>query len=115
MRQAGVLAAAGLVALEKMVDRLSEDHIRARRLAEGFANIPGVVLHMGMPDTNMVFLALDGSLPVDAAQMSARLARQDIRIGVVGTRQFRMVTHYWIDDKAIETVIRNFGQAVHSD
>jgi threonine aldolase len=115
MRQAGVLAAAGLLALENMVDRLGEDHIRARRLAEGLANIPGVVLYMGMPSTNMVFLALDESLPVDAAQVSARLARQDIRVGEVGTRQFRLVTHYWIDDKAIETVIRNFGPAVHSD
>jgi threonine aldolase len=57
MRQAGVLAAAGIIALEKMRDRLAEDHARARRLAECLANLPDLVLDPGTPQTNMIFLS----------------------------------------------------------
>ena len=55
MRQAGILAAAGIVALETMVERLADDHRRARMLAEGLKEIPGIVLDPGTPYTNMVF------------------------------------------------------------
>lgn len=108
MRQAGVLAAAGIVALETMVDRLVEDHKRARRLAEGLGRIPGVVLDPGTPQTNMVFLNLSESLPVDARQVSERLRPMGIRVHPSGARRFRLVVHYWIDDAGVDMTIDGF-------
>jgi threonine aldolase len=114
MRQAGVLAAAGIVALEKMADRVGEDHLRARHLAEGLADIPGVVLDVGMPETNMVFFSLDETSVLNAGQIATRLATQGIRVGAVGERRFRLVTHYWITDQAVEKVILAFRDAIVS-
>lgn len=112
MRQAGVLAAAGIVALEQMVDRLGEDHVRAKRLAEKLAELPGLRLEMGTPYTNMIFLGLDPSLPLEAEQVAAQLAREGIKVGVVGQRQFRLVTHCWVDDSALERVPPAFKKAL---
>jgi threonine aldolase len=110
MRQAGILAAAGLVALETMVERLGEDHERARCLAEGLAAIPGVILEPGTPHTNMVFLKLDGKFPLDAPQTAARLKGLGVLAGDTGPRSFRLVTHYWIDDQAVKKAIQAFHQ-----
>jgi threonine aldolase len=63
MRQVGVIAAAGIVALEKMTERLEEDHQRAKTLAEGLSSLKGITFPMGMPTTNMVFIELVKSLP----------------------------------------------------
>lgn len=109
MRQAGVLAAAGLIALEEMTQRLGEDHARARRLAQGLAALPGVSLYLGEPQTNMVFLALEEGLPLNAAQVAERLAQKGIKVGVVGPRHFRLVTHYWVDDLAVERTLQAFA------
>jgi threonine aldolase len=108
MRQAGILAAAGLIALETMIDRLAEDHTRARCLSEGLVAIPGLILDLGTPYTNMIFLRLAGDFPLDARETAARLAALDVRVGVTGARNFRLVTHYWIDDQAVEKAIRAF-------
>ena len=108
MRQAGVLAAAGIVALEKMVDRLAEDHRRAQILAEGLANISGLRLDHPIPATNMVFVSLVDSVPYSAAQIAERLRNDGVKVGVVGERRFRLVTHYWIDDQKVERAIRAF-------
>lgn len=108
MRQAGILAAAGIVALETMIDRLAEDHRRARMLAEGLVRLPGISLPMGMPATNMVFISLDESLPIDAPAFAARLANYGVRVGVVGVRQFRLVTHYWIGDAEVAQTLEAF-------
>lgn len=108
MRQAGILAAAGIVALETMIDRLAEDHRRARMLAEGLVRLPGISLPMGMPATNMVFISLDESLPIDAPAFAARLADYGVRVGVVGVRQFRLVTHYWIGDAEVAQTLEAF-------
>lgn len=108
MRQAGVLAAAGIVALETMVDRLVEDHKRARRLAEGLGRIPGIILDPGTPQTNMVFLNLSESFPVDARQVSERLRAAGIRVHPSGARRFRLVVHYWIDDSGVDMTIDGF-------
>ncbi len=113
MRQAGVLAAAGIVALEQMVDRLGEDHARARRLAQGLAAIPGLVLDPGTPATNMVFLSLAPEVPMDAAQAAQELARLGVRVGVVSKRRFRLVTHYWIDDRSVEMAVQAFKEVLH--
>ena len=103
MRQAGILAAAGIVALETIVPRMAEDHIRAKELASGLAAIPGVILDPGTPYTNMVYLTLHNEIPMDAKQVALRLKEMDILVGIVGARRFRLVTHYWIDSAAVAT------------
>ena len=108
MRQAGVLAAAGIVALETMVERLGEDHDRARRLAKGLAAIPGLVLAPGTPVTNMVFLSLDASVPFSTREVVEKLGARGVLVGVSGSRQFRLVTHYWVDDAGVERAVEAF-------
>ncbi len=109
MRQAGILAAAGIVALETMIDRLTEDHQRAKHLAQGLANIPELALDPGSPHTNMLFLNLTDAAPrITAKQVAERLAEHGVRVGIAGNRRFRLVTHYWIDDQAIETAVDAF-------
>lgn len=110
MRQAGVLAAAGIIAIEKMSLRLGEDHARARRLAEGMANIPGFHLDFGMPSTNMVFASVDESIKYSAREMAERLSADGIKVGVTGDRRFRLVTHYWINDAAVEKTLSAFAR-----
>jgi threonine aldolase len=112
MRQAGVLAAAGIVALETMVAPLAEDHRRARLLAERLAAIPGVVLDTGLPPTNMIFISLDERVRKDAAQVADDLNKVGIKVGTVGARRFRLVTHHWITDDAVERVPQAFARAV---
>jgi threonine aldolase len=112
MRQSGILAAAGIVALENMVERLGEDHERARQLARGLSEIPGINLEPNSPQTNMVFLSLDERLPLNAKMAASKLAEQKVHVGVIGERRFRLVTHYWIDDEAIADSIKAFETVV---
>jgi threonine aldolase len=112
MRQAGILAAAGIVALETMTGRLAEDHERARRLAAGLAEIPGVLLDPGSPHTNMIFFNLSAEVPLGTAQVTQQLLAHDILVVPSGSRRFRLVTHYWIDDQAVELAIASFQQAL---
>jgi threonine aldolase len=108
MRQAGVLAAAGIVALRTMVVRLSEDHARARALADGLRRIPGLVFEPGPPATNMVFFSLHPDVDLDAPTIAGQLEGRDILVGATGMRTFRLVTHYWIDDRGVEKAISAF-------
>jgi threonine aldolase len=112
MRQAGVLAAAGIVALEQMVDRLVEDHARARKLAENLAAVPGLCLDVGFPPTNMVFLSLGNGVSLTAEQVVERLARVGILVSAVSARRFRLVTHYWIGDDDVARVAPAFQRAL---
>jgi len=114
MRQAGILAAAGIVALEEMVERLPEDHTRAKRLAACLAEIPGLVLDPGTPSTNMIFLNLAESVGLSAADVAARLVERAIKVQVTGLRRFRLVIHYWIDDPAVERVAKAFSEILIS-
>jgi threonine aldolase len=114
MRQAGVLAAAGIVALEQNIDRLAEDHARARCLAQGLARIPGILLDANSPHTNMVFLSLSQEIPYPAEQVAEMLAERGVLVGVVGARRFRLVTHYWIDDRAVEQAIQAFADVLQT-
>lgn len=108
MRQVGVLAAAGIVALTSMVDRLVEDHHRARRLAEGLAELPGVILDPQRIRTNIVVfrlahpdLAGDKSLPPNARFVAA-MKEHGVLCGAFGKDEVRMVTHYHITDPDID-------------
>jgi threonine aldolase len=108
MRQAGVLAAAGVVALETMVSRLAEDHNRARRLAHALAAIPGIVVERIDPPTNMVFVGLADEVKVDAPQVVQRLLEYRVKVSAVSSRRFRLVTHYWVDDEGIDRTVQAF-------
>jgi threonine aldolase len=114
MRQAGILAAAGIIAIEKMSLRLGEDHAHARQLAEGLANIPGLSLDFGLPATNMVFTTLDPSIQKNAREISSILLKEGIRVGVVAERRFRMVTHYWITDEAVKKTLSAISHALRT-
>ena len=111
MRQAGIIAAAGIVALETMIDRLAEDHANARRLAEGLADIPGIALDPARVKTNIVFFDLQpGTLT--APQLAERVAREGVLIGVNAERRIRVVTHYGIERDDIDTALGVINRAM---
>lgn len=112
MRQGGILAAAGIIALETMIDCLAEDHARAKRLAQGLAEIPGIQLDPGTPYTNMIFLSLSDAVPFNAKEVASALEKSGVLVGAVGSRRFRLVTHYWIDDASAEQAVRTFSQVL---
>ena len=91
MRQAGVLAAAGLMALEAGPKRLHEDHSNARLLAEALTNIEGVEIDLDSVETNIVIFRLTGNLP--AADLTARLKQRGVLASAFGRNAIRMVTH----------------------
>jgi threonine aldolase len=111
MRQAGVLAAAGIMALEEMVDRLSEDHQHARLLADGLQEVPGIRLDKGSPNTNMVYLVVEPNGERTAKQVAARLRELGVLVGISGPNHFRLVCHYWIRDEDIPKIVSAFKVA----
>lgn len=112
MRQAGILAAAGMIALQKMRLRLEEDHARARRLAEGLEKVPGLELDPAKPATNMVYSKLVDDVPLSGEEVAGRLKEQGVLVGVTGERRFRLVTHYWIQDGDVDRVVQAFQKVL---
>lgn len=108
MRQAGILASAGIVALDKMVDKLKDDHDRAKKLAEGLSRNSNLILDEGTAKTNMVFVSIRENVDVSTQQISNLLEEQGILIGTVGRKHFRLVTHYGIIDEDIDQTIDAF-------
>ena len=113
MRQAGVLAAAGIVALEKMVDRLAEDHTNARRLVEGLADIPGYRVSPDRVQTNLVMIELEGA-DADYDAVGAALAAEGVKVSRMSARRFRAVTHYGIGREDIDAALSVFARAVRA-
>lgn len=112
MRQAGILAAAGIVALEKMTSRLGEDHQRAQMLADSLGKIRELSLDEGTPATNMIFMNIADDVTLSAEDVAKRLRRHNILVGVTGERRFRLVTHYWITDQYIPRVGNAFQEVL---
>lgn len=104
MRQAGILAAAGIVALETMVDRLAEDHHLARKLADNLRSFSNINIRENSPQTNMVFLDLIDDYPKSSAQIIQELKNNGILVGTSKNRGFRLVTHYGITKEDIDKV-----------
>lgn len=102
MRQAGVLAAAGIVALNNMIERLGDDHANARRFAEGLVDIKGMLVDLELVRTNMVYFGWDQDVLHDAAEASMLLKKRGVRLDPVGERSFRAVMHYWISPEMVE-------------
>jgi len=113
MRQAGVLAAAGIYALDHHVERLAHDHENAARLAAGLANIDGIRLETGAPDTNMVFLDI-ARTGITAAELVRKLLESNISIGIESEYALRAVTHLDVSSADISTFIDAVTRIVHT-
>ena len=113
MRQAGVLAAAGLVALDTMIERLADDHANARRLALGMANIPGLTVDPENIQTNIVIFEIDPSVG-SAAEVMQALAEAGVRVTPSRAQTLRMVTHRQVGsaevDEALSRVSKVMGE-----
>jgi threonine aldolase len=104
MRQAGIIAAAGIVALTEMVERLAEDHQTARELAGGLVDLPGMQLDLETVQTNLVFFGPQNP-PPEGPSFAQVLAREGVKIGDLGDGRFRAVTHYGISQEDIRKVL----------
>jgi threonine aldolase len=103
MRQAGVIAAAGIVALETMIDRLADDHVNAKRLAQGLSCIKGITLAQETVETNIVMFDL---LPkLSGFEFINGLAKKGVKVGSRGGNLFRAVTHRMVSTKDIDEAL----------
>lgn len=106
MRQAGILAAAAMYALDHHVARLADDHANARRLADGLSQLRGITLDPGLIQTNLIFFEVEQSvLGFDAAEFTRRLATHGFRMGPFDSRRVRAVTHLDTSAAAVEQVL----------
>lgn len=110
MRQAGIIAAAGIVALNSMVERLAEDHRNARALAEGLALIAGLNVRRAGRRTNMVFFELDGD-GGQASRFGAALGERGVLVSARGDGGFRAVTHYGIGRAEVNQAVAAAAEA----
>ena len=107
MRQAGVLAAAGLVALEKMTDRIIDDHKNARTLAAGISNINGIRINLERVKTNIIYFSLDHP-KVGGALLLEKMAGKNIHFFELGPSWFRLVTHAGVSKDDVDDVVGEF-------
>jgi len=111
MRQAGVIAAAGIKALEEMVDRLAKDHENARRLAEGIARISGLSIELAKVQTNIIYFELDEER-MTPKELVTELDKKEVKLLSVGARRLRAVTHYGISAGDIDLTIKALGEVM---
>ena len=114
MRQAGILAAAGLISLDRMVDRLAEDHVHARTLAEAVAAMPGLVVDLASVQTNIVIIRVDrGDRPRSTAaaeELVKGCAARKVKIHAMGPAAIRCVTHKDVDAEDIRRAVDAFRE-----
>jgi threonine aldolase len=108
MRQVGVLAAAGIVALDQMVDRLADDHTNARRLAEGLQALPGIRVDLERVQTNIVIFFVDR--PSGVQDLMTGCAARKVKIHGIGPTSIRCVTHKDVDGDDIERALQAFAE-----
>lgn len=113
MRQVGVIAAAGLISVEKMTTRLGDDHLHAKKLADALRQIEGVLLDDGSPFTNMIYFTLADSIKLNAPQTAEKMKEHGVLVDPDDWRRFRLVTHYWIDDTAVEQTVSAFKKVLN--
>ena len=109
MRQVGVLAAAGLISLEKMSTRLGQDHARAKSLFEGLKQVQGLKLDAS-PSSNMVYFDLLDEVKLSVDQIVDEMKKRGVLVDWAGPRRFRLVTHHWVDDASVEKTLKAFGE-----
>ena len=111
MRQAGIIAAAGITALDRMVDRLADDHSNARRLAEGIHRVEGLRIDLSEVQTNIIYFMLTGNR-ITGDQFIVALNRRNVKALQTGPGVFRMVTHHDIEEKDIDTALSAIREAM---
>jgi len=109
MRQAGILAACGIVSLTQMVDRLADDHARAKRLAESIGTLPGLSVDLSTVETNMVLVNTEAP----ATDWRAWLGEAGVLCFPVAAHRLRLVLHGDIDDDCVTRAIESFGEVSH--
>jgi threonine aldolase len=113
MRQVGVLAAAGLISLEEMTGRLGQDHARAKKLFEGLKPLKGLRFDAGTASTNMVYFNLADEVQSSVNQIFEEMKKRGVLVDYWATeRRIRLVTHYWIDDAAVEKTVKAFSEVL---
>ena len=110
MRQAGVIAAAGIVALQEMVNRLADDHANARRLAEGLSRIPGITVWPDRTQTNIVMFESPPDVSIN--EFIGQLDMRGIKFGYRGGLRFRAVTHRMVNEADIDEALERINQLV---
>ena len=113
MRQVGIVAAAGIISLEKMTRRLDQDHARAKKLADGLRQVNGLDVDAGSPLTNMVYLNLSANTSLHSSQVGEGMKKYGVLIDAENAQRFRLVTHYWIDDASVEKAISAFRDVLN--
>jgi threonine aldolase len=108
MRQAGIIAAAGIYALEHHVERLAEDHANARRLAEGLSKLPGLSIDPKQVETNIVFFHVRPETGLDAQGFLQAMRTQGVEVGAFGPTLIRVVTHLDVSRADIDTALAAF-------
>ena len=111
MRQVGVLAAAGLISLEKMTGRLGQDHARAKILFEGLNPIQGLKLD-ARPSSNMVYFDLLDEVKLSVDQIVEEMKKRGVLVDWAGPRRFRLVTHYWVDDAGVQKTLKALAEVI---
>jgi threonine aldolase len=115
MRQAGILAAAGLVSLNTMIDRLADDHAHARSLARRLAEIDGIRVDPQAVQTNIVFFELEGSAGISREQLCQRLDEEyGIGLDTYPPTFLRAVTHYWVGEKQVGALVEAVAEIVRA-
>ena len=109
MRQAGILAAAGIVALEKMTERIADDHQNARALAEGISDIKGISIDLDKIQTNIIYFSLDHP-KIESSLFLDKMCEKNIHFFELGPSWYRLVTHNGISKDDVSNVVEEFRQ-----
>ncbi len=112
MRQCGIIAAAGITALEEMVDRIADDHANAQHLAQGIARIQGLSIEPERVQTNIVYFDMV-SRQIKAEELVSQLGNKGIKILLLGPSRFRAVTHYGISSEDIDFTLTALGEIMN--
>jgi threonine aldolase len=113
MRQAGVIAAAGIVALDEMVDRLAEDHANARRLADGIAEVPGIGIDPSAVQTDIVIFDV-AQAHASAADLVAALRQRGVQVSAIAPSRIRAVTHLGVTAGDVDATIAAVREAMEA-
>ena len=109
MRQAGILAAAGIVALDTMIDRLADDHSNALRLANGLSMMSGITIDPKYVETNLVFFSLSDA--IEPLKLHSKIGSYGVK-GGGSSRRWRFVTHYGITSEDVDYTLEVMNRAL---